>query len=179
MQLYTIGHSAHPIDKFVSLLKQYQIQLLVDVRSVPASRWHPQYDKKALDKVLRENQIGYVFAGQQLGGRPKDKSCYELEATGEKDTGSLQVNFNEIMKRAWFVNGIDDLVEKLSYERTAIMCSEEVPQRCHRHGLIAKYLREVYPSIEVHHIRGNGTIESAEELFKNNEKRSPEQLSFL
>jgi uncharacterized protein (DUF488 family) len=179
MQLYTIGHNAHPIDKFISLLKQCRIQLLIDVRSVPASRWHPQYNKKALKKVLEENQIRYEFVGQQLGGRPKDKTCYEPEAPGEFVSGPSRANFIEIMKRAWFVNGIGELVKKLSNERTAIMCSEEVPQRCHRHGLIAKYLREVYPNIDVHHIRGIGTIEGAEEYFENSEKRGPEQLSFL
>ena len=75
MELYIIGHSAHPIHIFINLLIANNIKFLVDIRSVPASRWHPQYNKAALDKVGLENQIGYIFAGRRLGGRPKDPTC--------------------------------------------------------------------------------------------------------
>lgn len=179
MKLYTIGHSAHPIDQFLSLLKIYQIEVLVDVRSVPASRWHPQFNKEALEKVMAANQVSYVFAGQQLGGRPKDPTCYEPEALQEKGAKHPKVNFSKIMKREWFGKGIDDLVKQMNRGRTAILCSEEVPLRCHRHGLIAEYLREAFPNIEVQHIRGKGTLDSAEQLFVRSEKHQPEQLSFL
>ena len=177
--LYTIGHSAHPIQKFIALLKIHQIEILVDVRSVPASRWHPQYNKAALHKVLTENQIGYAFAGQQLGGRPKDPTCYEPEAFVEKGTKHPKANFNEMMKRAWFVQGIADLVDQISKGRITILCSEENPLRCHRHELIARYLREAYPNVKVQHIRGDGKLVGALELFENSEKQPPEQMSFL
>jgi uncharacterized protein (DUF488 family) len=179
MLLYTIGHSAHPIQKFISLLKAYQIQVLVDVRSIPASRFHPQYNKAALQKVLIENQMGYVFAGLQLGGRPNDPTCYEPGTFIERGTKHPRANFSEIMKRDWFVQGIADLVGQVNRGRTVILCSEEDPLRCHRHELIAKFLREAYPSIEVQHMRGNGTLVSAADLFNANEKQPPEQLSFL
>ena len=55
MLLYTIGHSAHPIQKFIGLLHAYHIQQVVDVRSVPASRFHPQYNKAVLQRELAEN----------------------------------------------------------------------------------------------------------------------------
>ena len=178
MQLYTIGHSAHPIDKFIHLLQMHRIERLVDVRSVPASRWHPQYNKRALEQALAETQIAYVFAGERLGGRPKDETCYEPGALAEKGSGHPRANFAEIMKRAWFVAGIEALVAQLSDARTAILCSEEAPLQCHRHGLIARYLREAYPSIDVLHIRGNGTLESAGALLEDGD-RHPEQLSLL
>jgi uncharacterized protein (DUF488 family) len=170
MLLYTIGHSAHPIQKFIGLLQAYQIQILVDVRSMPASRFHPQYNKAALQKVLLENQVDYVYAGQQLGGRPNDPTCYDPETTAGKGKKPPQANFSEIMKREWFRQGIDDLVSQLNLGRTVILCSEEDPLRCHRHALIAKYLRGVHPDIEVQHIRGDGTLVSAAALFEASEK---------
>ena len=179
MYLYTIGHSAHPIEKFISLLNARHIHVLVDVRSTPASRWHSQYNKAALQQALAEHQIEYHFAGQQLGGRPKDPTCYDPEALADKDVKHPRANFSEIMKREWFVKGIADLVGQINQGRTAILCSEEEPRRCHRHELIAQYLSGVHPSIAVQHIRGNGTIVSAVELFETSEKQLPEQLSFL
>jgi len=179
MQLYTIGHSAHPIDRFIDLLKSNQIQLLVDVRSIPASRWHPQYNKNALQQTLLDLEIDYVFAGQQLGGRPKDPTCYEPGALAAKKEKHPKANFSEIMKRAWFVDGITTLVEQIQSKRTVILCSEEDPLRCHRHELIAKYLRTAYPNIEVQHIRGNGTLVRARKLFETSEKQELEQLRFL
>jgi uncharacterized protein (DUF488 family) len=179
MQLYTIGHSAHPLQKFIGLLHAYQIQQLVDVRSVPASRFHPQYNKAALQRELAENHIGYIFAGQKLGGRPDDPTCYEPAPFSEKGAKHPKANFSEIMKREWFQQGIDDLVKQMSKGRTVILCSEEDPLRCHRHEMIAKYLRGTYPNIDVQHIRANGTLISAAELFEGSEKQRPDQLSLL
>ena len=179
MQLYTIGHSAHKIEKFIELLNAFQIEQLIDVRSAPASRWHPQYNKHALQKVMLENHISYWFAGQQLGGRPQDPTCYDPEALVKQNGQHPQANFSEIMQRSWFIEGINTLVKQIQNQKTAILCSEEDPWRCHRHGLIESYMRAAYPHIEVQHIRGNGTLESAQEIFEAGEKQAPEQLSFL
>jgi uncharacterized protein (DUF488 family) len=151
--------------------------VFTDVRSIPASRFHPQYNKARLQEVLLENQLGYVFAGQQLGGRPNDPTCYDPGAAAEKGKKHPQANFSEVMKHAWFRQGIEDLIGQMNQGRTVLLCSEEVPLRCHRHELIAKYLKEVYPSIEVQHIRGNKKLVSAAELFEANEKHPPELMS--
>jgi uncharacterized protein (DUF488 family) len=179
MQLYTIGHSAHPIQKFVGLLEAYAIQALVDVRSVPASRFHPQYNKAALQHTLAGHHIEYIFAGQQLGGRPNDPSCYEPGAFVGKESQRPRANFAEMMKRDWFIRGVAELVSQASQRKTAILCSEEDPLRCHRHALIANYMRTAYPEVDVQHIRGNGALVSAAELFAAVEQQLPGQLSFL
>jgi uncharacterized protein (DUF488 family) len=179
MLLYTIGHSAHPIQKFISLLKSYDIQVVADVRSVPASRFHPQYHKAALQKVLTEHHIHYLFAGQRLGGRPNDPTCYDPEMLAAKDRKHPRANFAEMMTRAWFQQGIADLVNQAATARTALLCSEAEPRRCHRHELIARYLRNAYPDIAVQHIRGNGTLVSAVELFEADPQKPPEQLNFF
>ena len=69
IQLFTIGHSAHPIEKFLLLLKKYEIILVADIRSMPTSRYHLQFRKKPLTDALTREGISYVFLGQKLGGR--------------------------------------------------------------------------------------------------------------
>jgi uncharacterized protein (DUF488 family) len=179
MHLFTIGHSAHPSEKFINLLKYYHIQMLVDVRSIPASRYHPQYNKAAIEKVLTENHIIYVFAGQQLGGRPKDPKLYDPEMIIGKENKHPKANYSLIMKHEWFIQGIANLIDHVSKKQTAILCSEEDPLRCHRHELISMYIMKEFPNVEIQHIRGNGTLISASYLFDACESKSSTQISLL
>ena len=75
-QIFSIGHSNHSIDKFLSLLESSKINMIVDVRSAPFSRMFPQFNQEALKKSLRENSIGYLFLGDQIGGRSNDPEDY-------------------------------------------------------------------------------------------------------
>lgn len=70
-ELLTIGHSTHPIDAFIALLKQHSVTALADVRSHPYSRHFPQYSKDALNNALAQAQIAYVFLGKELGAEVK------------------------------------------------------------------------------------------------------------
>ncbi len=168
MELFTIGHSAHSIEKFIELLQIHNIQMVIDVRSVPASRWHPQYNKAALLKVLAENNIAYTFKGLQLGGRPNDPTCYDPEELKSPAGKHLRANFSEIMKRDWSLEGIKELLQVIPSVKTAILCSEENPQYCHRHELIAKYLLCNFHQIKIYHIRKNGRQINAQKLVEMN-----------
>jgi hypothetical protein len=77
MMLYTVGHSNHPIDKFLDLLTGNGISAVADVRSQPFSRRFPQFNKERLAASLSERGIAYVFLGKELGARSDDESCYE------------------------------------------------------------------------------------------------------
>ena len=68
MKLLTLGHSNHPVEKFISLLEENGVMALVDVRTAPASRYNPQFNKETLAASLEEKNIQYVFAGKFLGG---------------------------------------------------------------------------------------------------------------
>jgi uncharacterized protein (DUF488 family) len=68
------------------------------------------------------------------------------------------VDYPEVMKRKWFQDGIQRLLELADEQTTAILCSEEDPARCHRHHLIAKYLMEHHLEVNVRHIRGDGHV---------------------
>ncbi|MGD9369599.1 MAG: DUF488 domain-containing protein [Desulfobacteraceae bacterium] len=108
LKLFTIGHSAHPIEKFIELLKLHHIHMLVDVRSVPASRFYPQFRKRALTRTLAEQDIQYVFLGQQLGGRPTDPTCYKDGLLPEKHQKPWpKPDYAKVMQREWFIGGIE------------------------------------------------------------------------
>jgi hypothetical protein len=74
--LFTIGYSGRSIDDFIALLEQHKITALCDVRSMPYSSRNPQFNREPLKKVLKAHNIEYVFLGEELGARPKDRSCY-------------------------------------------------------------------------------------------------------
>ena len=166
MKLLTIGHSNHSLDKFIQLLENNGVMTLVDVRTAPASRYNTQFNKGSLEQTLPQRDIQYVFAGKYLGGRPFDPKCYKSRTLPAEGVDYLhEVDYPEVMKREWFVKGIERLLELADEQTTAIMCSEEDPAQCHRHHLIAKYLMRVYPEVNVRHIRGDGTAFSAASLL--------------
>jgi uncharacterized protein (DUF488 family) len=180
MKLYTIGHGSHSLEKFTQLLKDNGITLLVDVRSAPYSRYHPQFNKNNLEAYFPRNAIEYAFAGQALGGRPSDPGCYKGHGLPEEGADYLhEVNYPEVMKRPWFVEGIHRLLELADERPAVIMCSEEDPAHCHRHHLIAKYLLMEHPDVEVRHIRGDGTVYGASSIKSSVDEPPAEQLKFF
>jgi uncharacterized protein (DUF488 family) len=159
MELYTIGHSAHPIAHFLGLLHMHQIEVLADVRSIPASRFHPQYNQKRLAGTLAESGIAYHSLGDRLGGRPGDPRLYPNGKQHTPGERFPRPDFSLVMQQPWFAAGIAELLAICVAGRTVILCSEEDPTRCHRSLLIAAYLSAHSPDVRVLHIRGNGGIE--------------------
>jgi uncharacterized protein (DUF488 family) len=147
--VYTIGHSNTGTVKFISLLKQYGIKTVVDVRSAPYSRHVPQFNKDRIKTELMKEEINYVFMGNVLGGKPE-------KFKGET---SDDAKYRKISLQEEYKNGISRLIEIAKENKTSIMCSEENPENCHRHLLIAKSL--LAKGVEVKHIRGSGMVEDA------------------
>ena len=168
--IYTIGHSNLAVEEVVSALRRHGIAVVVDVRSVPFSQYTPQFNRNALERTLAGTEIRYAFAGEHLGGRPTDPTCYRTGSVpvGEANYQAL-VDYAEVATRPWYRRGLERLVEIAASQPTAIMCSEEDPRRCHRHHLIARSLLEL--GIEVGHIGRDGTVEPA--------TVEPRQLSLL
>jgi uncharacterized protein (DUF488 family) len=162
MTLFTIGHSNHALDKLVGLLKRHGVTTVVDVRSAPYSRYNVQFNKEHLERGLGQYGLAYDFKGDSLGGRPSDPACYRSGVVPDENADYLhEVDYGEVMKRPWFVRGVERLLDLAGREPTATMCSEEDPANCHRHHLIAAYLAAEHPEVEVQHIRGDGTIQDA------------------
>jgi uncharacterized protein (DUF488 family) len=171
-ELYTIGHSTLTIDDFLGLLKENYIQVLVDVRSQPFSRFNPQFNRDSFKHAMAYANIEYIFAGEHLGGRPTDPTCYKDGVVPEGRANYLKlVDYAEVMKRDWYQRGIERLLQIAADRLTAIMCSEEDPMQCHRHHLIAQTLLK--RDVTVWHIRSDGMIEEAELLPEKIEARQP------
>jgi uncharacterized protein (DUF488 family) len=131
-KLYTIGHSNRSLKEFVTLLEKYQIDTLVDVRSIPKSRHVPWFNQNNLTKVLKKKDISYILL-TSLGGR---RLAHKNSINNAWRNKSFQGYADYMLTRDFF-NGLKDLISIVSQNRrTAIMCAEAVPWRCHR-SLIA------------------------------------------
>jgi uncharacterized protein (DUF488 family) len=172
--LYTIGHSNIPIEEFLANLRRYNVTVLVDVRSAPYSRYVPHFNKSNLEAYLKENNVDYRFAGEWLGGRPKDTDLYQDNTVPADDAAPEQslrtVRHNDIMKRDGYQKGIQRLLEIVSETsgHVAIMCSEGDPHDCHRHHLITRSLVDpklkfIDEIVGVQHILRDGNIEIVDE----------------
>ena len=150
--IFTIGHSNHSSEGFTELLARYDIQEVVDVRSSPYSRYASQFNKEALALLLGDlpgGSIGYVYSGQELGGRPGDPTCYHPDG---------RVNYERLAETDHFDVALRRLVHNADERRIALMCSEKEPLTCHRTLLIAQSLIE--RGIDVQHILADGSVES-------------------
>jgi uncharacterized protein (DUF488 family) len=153
MLIYTAGHSNHPIEKFLSLLKEHDITAVADVRSQPFSRRFPQFNKERLSATLKQLGIAYVFLGQELGARSEDDSCYE----------DGQVRYGRLAATTLFKQGIDRVVAGALRFRVALMCAEKEPLDCHRTLLVSRALEQRGASIA--HILADGSIETHSQVM--------------
>lgn len=132
--IWTVGHSTRSFEELVGVLRTYEIKALVDVRTVPRSRKNPQFNREELEVKLPEAGIDYVHA-KELGGLRKElKDSINLGWQNESFRG-----FADYMQTDAFEQAVDWLIEQAEGKRTAIMCAEAVPWRCHR-SLIADAL---------------------------------------
>lgn len=142
--LWTIGHSTRPIDEFISLLNAHGIQRLVDVRTIPRSRYNPQFNTEALASSLAKTAVSYRHSAS-LGGLRKPRR--DSINTGWRNDSFR--GYADYMQSEAFWQALDELTTASRELRTAIMCAEAVPWRCHR-SLIADALFS--RSWEVRHI---------------------------
>lgn len=145
--IYTIGHSDHPIERFMGLLKQHGITAIADVRSAPYSKFYPQFNKDALAPSLEKERIAYAFLGKELGARPGDSAYYK----------NGQVDFDRIAEREEFKSGLARILKGSKKYRIALMCAEKEPLDCHRTILICHALK--HSGFSIKHILFNGTLE--------------------
>ncbi len=152
MQLFTIGHSNHTLEGFISLLQQHGVTALADVRSHPYSRFLPHFNRAALKEALAREEIHYVFLGQELGARPNNRECYvDGKAVYEK-----------IAATDTFHQGIQKILKGLEKYRIALMCAEKDPLTCHRTILVCNHLRHF--NLHINHILKNGDLESHSQI---------------
>jgi uncharacterized protein (DUF488 family) len=153
--IHTVGHSNHPIERFLGLLQPHGITAVADVRSTPYSRFNPQYRREKLQAALAEVGIQYVFLGEELGARSQDPACYDPDG---------RVSYALLAKTALFLKGIERLKTGMATHRISLMCAEREPLECHRTILVSREL--VREGVAVTHILDDGSLETHEHAMQ-------------
>lgn len=162
MHIYTIGYGRRSIDDFIALLQQYGVDVLFDSRSLPYSRFQPNFRKKALAEHLNRAGIGYVYVGEALGGKRVDPRALV----------DGQIDLERLAALPDFQEAIDAAAEQAAganrRERAAvIMCAELRPENCHRAWMLAPQMEA--RGFEVRHIDERGALKSQREVMEGSE----------
>ena len=157
LPFFTIGHSNRRIDEFIDLLRQAQIELLVDIRKIPMSRANPQFNRDRLPESLAAFQISYDYIAALGGLRRKDRTL-SRDVNGFWTNTSFH-NYADYALSREFHEGLERLLAEGRKQRSVIMCSEAVWWRCHRR-IVTDYL--IANGETVFHIMGEGRLESAQ-----------------
>lgn len=152
-QIFTIGHSNHTTEKFLSLVRLHGITAIADVRSSPRTRVNPDFSQPFIEGVLSEAGIRYLFLGEELGARSPDEGCYE----------NGKVRYDRLAKQTLFQNGLDRVEMDSERDTLALLCAEKDPLQCHRCILVSRHLVE--RKLKVSHILSDGTIENHQETI--------------
>ena len=154
--IYTIGHSSHDNIYFLGLLRKYNINCIVDIRSVPFSKYVPHFNKNVIKKFLDSNNINYVYMADEFGAIREDKNLFNQKG---------YLDFEIIKYTKSFKDGIARLNTGIDKQFViCLMCTEKDPLDCHRSIMIAPEL--VKNEFMVNHILPDGSIETQQELEK-------------
>lgn len=162
--VYTIGHSTHSGEKFLSLLQSNKITAVADVRSVPYSKYNPHFNENEIAKLLQNHHIKYVHLGQEFGARRDDSECYT----------NGRVDFAKVAKTDSFGKGLSRIRKGSETYRIALMCAEKKPEDCHRTYLVAEELYKL--GFNLYHILEDGSKESH---CKTRQRLTPKQADLL
>ena len=154
--VYTVGHSSHQLDFFLELIKTFEINCIVDVRSIPASAYNPQYNQDLFKNFLKNNHITYLHFAEEFGAKQTDHDL--LDNDGKLDFEKVRKTrlFNYGLERIW--HGIDKGF------RIALMCSESEPLDCHRFSMVSIGFEN--DGFEVKHILKDKSVKTNLELEK-------------
>ena len=152
--LYTIGHSRHEFNYFSNLLKIYEINYLLDVRSTPYSQYAETYNKEQLSNLLSAKGITYSFMGRFFGARPDNIELYNEEG---------YLDFEKMSYSDSFIKGMESVNLGLNRgNNIVLMCTEKDPIDCHRAIMVARAFS--LRGIDVRHILPNGKYQTQQEL---------------
>ncbi|MDQ2809879.1 MAG: DUF488 domain-containing protein [Chloroflexota bacterium] len=165
--IYTIGHSNQPLDEFLRLLLLHRLEVLVDVRSAPYSKYTTQFNSAPLKTSVTAAGCKYLYLGDELGGRPKGAAFYDAEG---------HVRYDRVAESPLFLAGITRVETGIARYRVALLCSEEDPTGCHRRLLVGRVLTG--RGTTVCHIRGDGRLQAEAELAAAEAAAAPQATLF-
>ena len=152
--VFTIGHSNHPREHFMALLRMNEITAVADVRSKPFSRRHPHFGQPTLRKALEDAGIAYIFLGESLGGQPTDPALYRDNVP----------DYERMASTDGFQRALDRVLDEATGHRLALMCAEKEPLECHRFLLVSRHL--ALRDARITHILGDGSTEEHERTVR-------------
>ena len=145
--IFTVGHSNHSLEEFLALLARHGVTVAADVRSVPYSRFNPQFNRDTFATALKARGIDYLYLGRELGGRPDDPSCYE----------DGRIRYERVARTSAFRDGVARVIDAAATRRIALMCAEKEPLDCHRTLLVARVLDD--QGMTIAHLLATGEVE--------------------
>ncbi|WP_081996070.1 DUF488 domain-containing protein [Croceibacterium mercuriale] len=164
-RFFSIGYGSNTQEAVLERLRLTGVKYLIDVRSMPYSKFQPDFSREPLSMALQNAEIKYVFMGDVLGGRPTDDECYT----------DGKVDYEKVRAKDFFRHGITRL--KRAYEQSlavCLFCSEGHPSQCHRAKLIAVALSD--DGIDVTHILPDGSALSQSQVI---DQLTDRQTSFF
>jgi uncharacterized protein (DUF488 family) len=167
LTILTVGHSNQPVEHLVALLRQHAVDVLVDVRSQPYSRYATQFNREHLEPAVVQYGLHYLFLGAELGGRQLGK----IPSLDER-----LILADEVIGLPSFQHAIDRLLEGARRYRIALLCAEEDPTECHRRLWVGRALR--MRGATVAHIRSDGRLD-ADDALKRLKPPAGEQISLF
>lgn len=148
--IHTIGYGNRSVTELMELLGTHGVEWVIDVRSVPSSRFMPEFNRSALERSLREHGLRYLFMGDELGGRPSRDDAYDEDG---------RVDYRARRAQNDFIQAVGRLVDGSKKGHSiGLLCSELRPEECHRTKLVAAALVE--RGIEMTHIDERGAAVS-------------------
>ena len=139
--IFTIGYAGFRVDEFVDALNYHNVSAVIDVRSVPFSRYHPEYDAPVISKTLETRNICYRHFPREFGANQQDKSFYHPNG---------YMDFEKFAKSEQFKDGVNKILDAMNDYVIALMCAEKDPITCHRAILAARAFHKL--GINVIHI---------------------------
>ena len=149
--LYAIGYSSYTVDSFIDTLEKYLIQAVVDVRSVPFSKFRPEFNLINIKSILMKNSTYYIPLGDKCGARSTNNKYYI----------NGKVNFKLLSEDKDFKDGLKRIMNSLLKYNIVLMCAEKDPIQCHRTILICRQIKSY--NINIHHILADGVLEEHSE----------------
>ena len=147
--IYTIGYTGFSVDEFINVLKDREINVVIDVRSTPYSERYPDYNKENLERVLKSNQIYYRNYIKEFGARQDNRNFYSSEG---------YLDFEVFSKSEQFLSGVEKIENSVAKGyKIVFLCAEKKPIQCHRTILVARAFHKLGYKV-IHLLPDNATV---------------------
>lgn len=152
--LFTIGYTTFQFDDFIDVLKHHEIDVVIDVRSLPYSKYHAQYNKEIIEGILKNNKIHYRNYSTEFGARQMERQYFSRDG---------YLDFELFTESKWFKYGFDKINTSLTKGfNIVLMCAEKDPAACHRAIMVSRVFHNNGKA--VNHILADGNIENQNDV---------------